>query len=134
MNGSHGDPLAQRIAGAIGGRRPDEELYFNRVRFVKRVVLSSISPGPPVAEQHAPQLALLDRCLNGAPGGRILGREVLTGTFRTMATNGNGNGTNGNGTNGNGANGNGVEIVHTRTEILHVGFERRPFWMENGDG
>lgn len=132
MARSTADPLARRIAAAIGGRRPEDELYFNRVRFVKRVILSSVSPGPPLAEQQEHQRAVLDRCLNESPTGRILGREVLTGTFQAMPKNGTpaidaDNGTNVDVTAEQ-------EFIHTRTEILHVGFERKPFWMDGQHG
>lgn len=123
MSTGASDDFARRIASAIGGRRPDEEIYFSRVRYVHRVGVSAMLPGPPVVEQQREQRAFLDRCLNEPPGGRIIGREVLTGTFQTLGQNGD------DGDDGEG-NGNGVPgLVHTRTEIFHVGFERKPYWL-----
>ena len=118
MSGESRDPVLDRISAAISGRSADDLIYFSQVRFVRRVFRGTLSPLPLSAEQEREQADFLDRCLNEEPRGRIIGREVLTGSFALLAESGDGNAR--------------KTVTHTRQEILHIGFRRKPYWM-NGE-
>lgn len=113
------DPIAQRIAEALVGRGPAGEIYVNRVTFVKRVILGTLNPMSLTPEEKRKQEALLNRCLHQPPGGRIIGSEVLAATFLVPAPSG---------TDAE------PHQVRTRQDILHIGFERKPFWLDSENG
>ncbi|MGE5476998.1 MAG: hypothetical protein ACM3Q1_10115 [Bacteroidales bacterium] len=78
------------------------------VGYVKRIVVGSTNPEKLVPdEQVAEQAALLNRCLSEAPRGRIIGIEK---NFSLLNI--------------------GEHQVVLQALIYHIGFARRPFWLE----
>ncbi len=79
------------------------------VAYVKRIVVGSNNPADLQAEERIAQaMALLNRCLTESPRGRILGIEK---SFSILQV--------------------GEHNVVLQWLTYHVGFTRRPFWLED---
>lgn len=81
------------------------------VRFVKRILVGSDNP----ARLHSPaeieeRTALLNRCLTGTPRGTIIGIEK---NFTILHV--------------------GEHQVVLQWMVYHVGFQRKPPWLPDGD-
>lgn len=82
---------------------------LTNVSFVKRVVVGANNPSDLQSDAKIEEaLALLNRCLSETPRGRILGIEK---SFSILAI--------------------GEHNVVLQWMTYHVGFERRPFWLES---
>lgn len=78
------------------------------VSFVKRIVVGTTDPAEPISEaDNEAQIQLLNRCLHEQPRGRIVAIEK---SLTPVKTDGH------------------TEFV--QAVIYHVGFARRPVWME----
>ncbi len=80
---------------------------LGEVTFVHRVNVGNINPNNPLTEEQLEaQVAVLNKCLNSFPKGRIIGREVATALFRV-----------------------GDHEISMQRITYHVGFKRIPFWL-----
>jgi len=78
------------------------------VRFVKRINIGSINPNNPISEdQQELQMQYLNKCLNEYPHGRIIGKDISVGVYQM-----------------------GEHQITLQRVTYHVGFNRKPFWME----
>jgi len=78
------------------------------VGFVKRIVVGSNNPADIQSEERvAEAMALLNRCLNESPKGKIIGIEK---SFSILQV--------------------GEHNVVLQWLTYHVGFARRPYWLE----
>lgn len=78
------------------------------VRFVKRINIGSINPNNPVnEEQQDAQIAYLNKCLTDFPKGRIIGKDIAVGVYQM-----------------------GEHQLTLQRVTYHVGFNRKPFWMD----
>lgn len=81
------------------------------VGFVKRIVVGSNNPADLQSEERvAEAMALLNRCLNESPKGKIIGIEK---SFSILQV--------------------GEHNVVLQWLTYHVGFTRRPYWLEEND-
>lgn len=81
---------------------------LSAVRFVKRVVIGNPTPSVPYSEEEAKQAtALLNRCLSESPKGHIMGIEK---NFILLNM--------------------GEHQVIQQWLVYHIGFERKPMWIE----
>ena len=81
------------------------------VGFVKRIVVGSNNPADLQSEERvAEALALLNRCLNESPKGKIIGIEK---SFSILQV--------------------GEHNVVLQWLTYHIGFTRRPYWLEESD-
>jgi len=79
------------------------------VGFVKRIVVGSNNPANLQSEDNIRRaMALLNRCLNEAPKGKIIGIEK---SFNILQV--------------------GEHNVVLQWMTYHVGFTRRPYWLED---
>ncbi len=91
-------------------RGSGEGFDLTGVGFIKRISLGNLDVQAAAAEpEHQKALALLNRCLEDYPKGRIIGREM---SFDVLTTK------------------NGHHVVLEKV-TYHVGFPRRPFWLED---
>lgn len=82
------------------------------VGYVKLVSVGSVNPNNPLSEQsRAEQEALLNRCLHDYPRGIIIGKDTTIGRYLIG----------------------GHELIMEKV-TYHVGFERKPTWLEEGQG
>ncbi len=80
---------------------------LSEVTYVHRVNVGNINPNNPLTEEQAEtQMAMLNKCLNNYPKGRIIGREVATALYRI-----------------------GDHEISMQRITYHVGFKRTPFWL-----
>lgn len=81
---------------------------FGDIHFVKLVTVGSVNPNMPLSEQsREEQLSLLNRCLNDYPKGIIIGRDISIGRYRI-----------------------GEHELTMEKITYHIGFERKPLWLE----
>ena len=86
----------------------DGRFQLSDMRFVKRIVVGSQNPSPLKSEEEIGQaMALLNRCLTDLPKGVIVGREK---SFSVLNI--------------------GEHQVVLQYTVYHVGFARRPAWLE----
>lgn len=79
------------------------------VRFVKRIVVGSDDPAQPRPESaNREAMDLLNRCLSGVPKGVLLGVERQSASTRVHG-----------------------QDVTVQWLCYHVGFARRPDWLED---
>lgn len=79
------------------------------VTYVKRVSIGNINPNSPLnEEQQERQMALLNKCLNEYPKGKIIGKDISVGVFQV-----------------------GDHQITLQRTTYHVGFLRKPVWLEN---
>lgn len=82
---------------------------FEDIRYVKRITVGSVNPNLMLSdEQREKQFELLNRCLNEFPRGKIIGREVSFGVYMM-----------------------GEHQLSMEQITYHVGFRRKPHWMED---
>lgn len=78
------------------------------VRYVKRISIGTIDPNNPLSDaQQEAQMQLLNKCLNEHPHGRIIGRNISVGVYQL-----------------------GEHQITLQQVTYHVGFPRKPFWMD----
>lgn len=78
------------------------------IRYVKRVVVGNDNPeAQPDEEKYKKQMEYLNRCLNEYPKGKIIGQEK---NFFLLNI--------------------GEHQIVMQYIVYHVGFERKPQWME----
>lgn len=81
------------------------------IHYVKLVSIGSVNPAVPLSEEaKAQQMVLLNRCLNQAPKGIIIGKDIAVGSYRI-----------------------GEHEFTMEKVTYHIGFARKPNW-ENGQG
>lgn len=81
---------------------------MQEIRYVMKVAVGSVNPNAPFSDQaREDQLTMLNRCLSEFPKGKIIGRDVTIGVFRV-----------------------GEHELTTEKVTYHVGFERKPFWLD----
>ena len=81
---------------------------LSEIRYVRRVAVGSLDQNKPVSEdQRDAQIAILNRCLNDLPRGRIIGREISTAVYLEAE-----------------------QRITLMITTYHVGFTRKPFWIE----
>ena len=79
------------------------------IAFVKRVTVGNLNR--PVSEEEMDaQIAVLNRCLQTQPRGRIIGKDVSTLLYGT-----------------------GKAQVTVQQTTYHVGFRRKPYWAEDSE-
>ena len=84
-------------------------LDLSDVLFVKRIVVGTLNPAEPVSEPvNEAQVQLLNRCLHGLPRGHIIAIEKPLTRVEIDER---------------------IEV--SQAVIYHVGFSRRPLWMED---
>jgi hypothetical protein len=77
-------------------------------RFIKEVNVGSINPNNLLSEEkQEEQIALLNRCLNESPKGVIIGKDISIGRYKM-----------------------GEHELTMQKTTYHVGFLRKPLWME----
>lgn len=82
---------------------------LSSVGFVKRIVIGKSDPNSTYTEEQANQdLGMLNKCLNNFPKGRIIACEK---NFNVLNL--------------------GEHQVVQQWVVYHVGFEKKPLWMEN---
>jgi len=95
---------------SFGGnaKKPD----FSDFRYIKDVPVGSINPNTLLSDEgRASQMALLNRCLNDFPKGVIIGKDIAIGRYMIGEH----------------------ELTMQRT-VYHVGFPRKPAWLEEVSG
>lgn len=81
------------------------------IGYVKLVTVGSVNPNHPLSDQsRAGQEALLNRCLHDYPRGVIIGKDTAIGRYQIGEH----------------------ELVMEKV-TYHIGFERKPVWMEEGE-
>jgi hypothetical protein len=81
---------------------------MQEIKYIMKVSVGSINPNAPFSEQaREDQLDLLNRCLSEFPKGKIIGRDVTIGMYKI-----------------------GEHQLTTEKVTYHVGFERKPFWLD----
>ena len=86
----------------------DDRFQLSDVRFVKRIVVGSQNPSPIKSEEEIEQaMGLLNRCLTELPKGVIVGLEK---SFSLLNI--------------------GEHQVVLQYTVYHVGFSRKPPWLE----
>lgn len=89
-----------------------EKKSLTDVGYVKLVTVGSVNPNNPLSERsRMEQEALLNRCLHDYPKGIIIGKDTTIGRYMIG----------------------GHELVMEKV-TYHVGFERKPAWLEEGQG
>ena len=89
-----------------------EKKSLTDVGYVKLVTMGSVNPNNPLSERsRMEQEALLNRCLHDYPKGIIIGKDTTIGRYMIG----------------------GHELVMEKV-TYHVGFERKPAWLEEGQG
>lgn len=79
------------------------------VRYIRRIVLGTHDPAAPMGESEiSERLELLNRCISEQPRGWIIGMEK---NFSVISM--------------------GEHQVVLQWLVYHVGFARKPVWMEN---
>lgn len=91
----------------------EQKTDYADIRYIKTVTLGSVNPNQPMSEEsRRKQTALLNRCLNESPRGIIIGKDTAIGRYAIGAH----------------------ELTMEQT-TYHVGFPRKPMWLEeNGFG
>ncbi len=85
-----------------------EKTALTDIHYVKLVTVGSVNPNNPLSDQsREEQAALLNRCLSDYPKGVILGKDVTVGRYML-----------------------GEHELTMERVTYHVGFERKPTWME----
>lgn len=78
------------------------------IHYIKLVSIGSVNPNNPLSEQaKEEQVAVLNRCLNDYPKGRIIGKDISIGCYRI-----------------------GDHELTMEKITYHVGFSRKPAWEE----
>ncbi len=78
------------------------------VKFVKRIEIGNLNPNHPMSdEKKAEQINLLNRCLNEYPKGKIIGKDISFAVYQI-----------------------GEHQITMEVITYHVGFSRRPFWLD----
>ena len=89
-------------------KSPSKQYALDRIRFIKKVTIGTVNPQVPFSEEEQDkQLAILNRCLNDYPRGKIIGRDIAIGTFQL-----------------------GEHQMSMQRTTYHIGFERKPMWIK----
>lgn len=93
----------------------DAGVDLGNIRYVKRVALGGKDLQVEITEaDREQQMELLNKCLSGIPPGRIIALEISTRVFKL----------------GDLA---GEHHVSLQMLTYHVGFERKPYWLDDGE-
>lgn len=85
-----------------------EKAALTDIRYVKLVPVGSVNPNNPLSDQSKEeQAALLNRCLNDYPKGVIIGKDITVGRYML-----------------------GEHELTMEKVTYHIGFERKPLWLE----
>lgn len=85
-----------------------DDLDLSEIRHVERIAVGNLNPNQPVTEKDREnQISFLNRCLNGSPRGRMIGREISTAMYQV-----------------------GEHQITMQSITYHVGFPRMPQWLE----
>jgi hypothetical protein len=86
----------------------DNQTSLSDVSYIKLVPIGSVNPNNPLSDQSKEeQAALLNRCLNDYPKGKIIGKDVTVGQYRI-----------------------GEHELTMERVTYHVGFPRKPQWED----
>lgn len=86
-----------------------KNLELSEIRYVKLVTIGSINPNNPLSsESRSEQAKLLNRCLSDYPKGTIIGKDISIGRFLL-----------------------GEHELTMEKITYHVGFSRKPSWLED---
>lgn len=89
-------------------RDREKRLELSDINYIKLVPIGSVNPNQVLSEESKQaQLALLNRCLNDYPKGRIIGKDMNIGRYMI-----------------------GEHELSMEQVTYHVGFLRKPSWME----
>lgn len=89
----------------------NDKLTLSDIRFVKDVVIGSINPNNPIADEaREEQVAVLNRCLEDYPKGVILGSDITIGRYML-----------------------GQHELTMQKTTYHIGFARKPVWLPSGE-
>ncbi len=89
-------------------KSPPPQFSLDRIRFIKKITIGAINPQVAFSEEeHDRQMKLLNSCLNDYPRGKIIGRDVSIATFQL-----------------------GEHQMNMQKTTYHIGFERKPHWLE----
>lgn len=81
---------------------------LGQITYLKAVTIGSINPNLPFSDKERDaQVALLNRCLNDFPKGRIIGTDKIVATYMVSDH----------------------QFVMEKI-TYHIGFQRKPMWME----
>lgn len=81
---------------------------LNDVRYIKRVKVGNINPNAVLTEENKDeQVKLLNRCLDEGRG-KIVGKDVTYGVYQV-----------------------GEHEITLQATIYHIGFKRKPYWLED---
>lgn len=86
-----------------------EKAAMTDVHYVKLVPIGSVNPNNPLSEESKEtQVELLNRCLNDYPKGMIIGKDIAVGRYQV-----------------------GEHELTMEKITYHVGFARKPVWLED---
>lgn len=86
----------------------EEKSALPDFRYIKLVPIGSVNPNNPLSDQaKEEQAALLNRCLNDYPKGKIIGKDITVGRYMV-----------------------GEHELTMEKITYHVGFLRKPPWEE----
>jgi hypothetical protein len=86
----------------------DNQMSLSDVQYIKMVPIGSVNPNNPLSEQSKEaQAALLNRCLNDYPKGKIIGKDITVGRYQI-----------------------GEHELTMERVTYHVGFPRKPQWED----
>lgn len=88
-----------------------QEHFLQNIGYIKAVTIGSVNPNVPFSEKSREQQeSLLNRCLTDYPKGRIIGKDIAVGCFQM-----------------------GEHSFTMEKTTYHVGFERKPEWLDRGE-
>lgn len=85
-----------------------EKASLADIHYIKLVPIGSVNPNSPLSDQaKEDQAAVLNRCLNDYPRGRIIGKDITVGKYLI-----------------------GEHELTMEKITYHVGFARKPSWEQ----
>jgi len=88
--------------------KQEDKLTLSDIAYVKLVPIGSVNPNVPLSDQsREAQVEVLNRCLHDYPKGMILGKDTTVGRYMIGEH----------------------ELIMERV-TYHVGFPRKPGWLE----
>ncbi len=85
-----------------------EKASLADIHYIKLVPIGSVNPNSPLSDQaKEEQAAVLNRCLNDYPRGRIIGKDITVGKYLI-----------------------GEHELTMEKITYHVGFARKPSWEQ----
>ena len=89
-----------------------EKITYEEIKYVKLVSVGSVNPNNPLSDNsREKQVELLNRCLNDYPKGIIIGKDTTIGRYVI-----------------------GEHELSMEKVTYHIGFSRKPGWLEEDSG